>query len=279
MSKNRFSSAIFLSGILLSILGASVDIQAGERIPIPDGVYYHRFISSVDGPEAIWVNPALLGKYKTVTINYIAEIYESKLSENWGINITGDGIGIGYRRLDDFMGKRYDEYLFASGIQLGTIFYGGTSYRYIKNGADLYNRRHFWNIGLFFGTGTKFNYAAVFSNLNRGRVDGERTDVEQVYAISYQPSGEIILSAELSLSTGQNLSQAKYNYGLEILPYQGVTVYANMYSGDGFEIGVRINVLKYFIGGQSRYGKDNDHAGTSLFGGYVFGRQDSIIEK
>ncbi len=279
MSKNCISTILFISGILLIILGGGGGIHAGERIIIPDGVYYHRFISSAEGPEATWINPAFLGKYKAVTINYITEIYESKLSKNWGFSITGDGIGIGYRRLDDHLGKHYDEYLFAGGAQLGSIIYGGASYRYIKNGADIYNKRHFWNIGLYFGAGTKIHYAAVFSNLNRGKVGGGRSDTEQLYSISYRPSVEIILSTEMSLSTGQNLSKARFNYGLDIYPYRGVIVYANMYSDEGFEVGVRVNITKYFIGGQSRYAKDNEHAGTSIFGGYVFGHQDSIVEQ
>ena len=125
---------------------------------------------------------------------------------------------------------------------------------------------------------SKFTYAAYFSNLNRGKINGDRSQIEQLYSITFRATENIALSTELSLAVGQSLSDADYNYGVDIFPMKGMTIYTNFRGGGGFEIGLRLNLTQYFIGGQSRYGNDNEHVGTSVYAGYVAGEQPSLIK-
>jgi hypothetical protein len=244
-------------------------VYGGERLLPPDGLHYHRFASSVYGPEAVWINPAGLGDYKKISGQYMLEIKDGKLSKSWAACVTGDGIGISYRRLRDFMGGRLDEYIFGAGLAVTASIYTGISYRYISNGPSFYNNRHFWNLGLLIRPNPRFAYAIVLSNLNRGRIDGERTDFEQAYSFSFQTKdGRLVFSTEILLSAGQNLSDAVYNYGLDIFPRPDLSIYANLMSSDGFEIGLRWNLTRYFIGGQARYDDDREHLGTTFWGGY-----------
>jgi len=251
---------------------------AGQRILIPEGVYYHRFASSVDNLEATWINPAGLGQSKDIKLQYIGVLGEGGLNKKWGYNIVGDGVGIGYRGLTDLSGERYDEYIFAVGAGLAQKFYWGLSYRHIKNGPTIYNKRHLWNIGLLLQSGYRFSMAAVFSNLNRGRIEGERTDIEQLYSFSYKPNGnKITFSMEITLSSGQNLSKANYNYGAEINAWRGLAVYGNIRDNNSFEIGFVLNLRKYFIGSQSRFNSDGSYSDSPTFVGYNTGLQHSFI--
>jgi hypothetical protein len=211
-------------------------------------------------------------------VQYIGVLGVGTLNKNWGYNLVGDGVGFGYRSFINTSGEEYNEYIFGAGAGLGYKLYWGVSYRYIKNAPSFYNKKHFWNIGLLYQSSYKFAMAALFSNLNRSRVNGERTDIEQLYSFSYRPFAErIILSMEIALSTGQNLSKADYNYGVEIKTWRGLNIYGNLRDNNSFEIGFVINLRQYFIGSQSRFDRDGRYRSTPAYVGYNTGLQHSFI--
>ena len=257
--------------LLLTIVFCLTSLTAigGERLAIPDGIYYHRFISAVNGPEAIWINPAGLGSYQNFTAQYMLEYFDGKLSKDWGFAVSGDKIGIGVRRLEDFLGSRLEEYSFAVGVPIMKTIYTGFSYQYIKDGPGEYNKKHLWNVGLLLKPNQRLSYGVVLTNLNRGRWEGEKTDFEQIYGISYtSPNNRLIFSVELSLSSGQNLSNAEYYYGLQFKVRPDLTIYGDLRSTDSFQIGLKWFFTNYFIGGQARFDDNRDHLGSTLYGGY-----------
>jgi hypothetical protein len=262
--------------LLLSIFAGS--IRAGERLFIPDNVYYHRFASSADNLEATWINPAGLGISRDIKIQYIGVMGVGALNENWGFNLVGDGVGIGYRSFHYISNEKYREYIFAAGAGFASEYYWGFSYRYVKDGPTIYNKRHFWSLGILYRAGYKLGIGVVLSNLNRGRVDGKRTDIEQLYSFSYRPGNpKITFSMEIALSTGQDLSKANYNYGVEINAYRGVNIYGNVRDNNSFEIGITVNLRKYIVGGQSKFDTDGKYRSTPVFVGYNTGLQHSFI--
>ncbi len=252
--------------LLVLILVACIESAgAAHRIPIPEGVQCYRFASAVDGPEAAWINPSALGRYQEFIVQYIGEYYDEGFSENWGYVVSDRGVGIAYRKLDNFLGEDYREYIFAGGKELGRDSYIGGSYRHVKDGAGIYDKRHFWNIGLLFCQNPKWSLAAVFSNLNRGRMDETRTDVEQVYSATFRRINDRLrISMAISLSTGQSLSSADYMYGVEFVAHPKLKLYGNIDDDGDFAIGARVNLIKYIIGGQSRFDRDGNHLGTPL---------------
>jgi hypothetical protein len=268
---------IFLCGLIIILTAGSV--WAGERIFIPDNVFYHRFASTPDNLEATWTNPAGLGLSRDIRVQYIGVMGVGALDDNWGFNVVGDGVGMGYRSFHYLMGEQYREYIFAAGAGFANEYYWGVSYRYVKEGPSIYNKRHFWTVGVLYRAGYKFSMGAVYSNLNRGKVDGKRTDIEQLYSFTYRPGNpNIAFSVEVALSTGQNLSQADYNYGVEINAYRGVNVYGNLRDNNSFEIGITVNLKKYVVGGQSKFDTDGAYRSMPVFVGYDTGLQHSIVK-
>jgi hypothetical protein len=237
-----------------------------NRIAIPDDIQYHRFASSVYGPEAVWINPAALALYKNMATEYMSDYYQGKFLKNWGISGIGSRFGLSYRHLKDFRGKAYNELLIASGAEMSFGLYWGISYRYVKDGPDFYNKRHFWNASILVKNNPSYYLAIVFSNLNQGRVDGERSDFEELYSFSYRTmKGRLILSTEIMLSSGQSLSSASYNYGLEYLTAKQLLIYAKIDNSRFFQIGIKFQRTGYSFGGQSRYSSSGKHKGTTLF--------------
>jgi hypothetical protein len=260
----------------LIILLGSVCAVAGERIKMPDDLFYHRFASSIPGPEASWVNPAGLGDFKDFSINYIATFDNGRLSGNYALNITGDGLAVVRRTFVNRAGEKYDEYVFAAGAELGRGFFWGGSYRYFKKGPESYNKKHFWNMGFQVTQNPVLSCGVLFSNLNRAKLNGERTDIEQLYSITYALHENILkVSVEMSLSTGQSLSSAEYNYGAEFFPTERLAIYGNLRNNGSFEIGLSVNLGHYRLGGQSRFNSDGIHQESPLFVGYTGGTQSS----
>ncbi|MCH7879940.1 MAG: hypothetical protein IH914_11575, partial [candidate division Zixibacteria bacterium] len=58
--KSRSASGVFLGALAWVLVNPGAGLAASPRAPIPEGVYFHRFASSVYGPEAVWINPAVL---------------------------------------------------------------------------------------------------------------------------------------------------------------------------------------------------------------------------
>ena len=265
---------------VLMTIALALPSFANERVLPPEGVYYHRFVSSPAGPEAVWTNPAFLGQFKVINTEYLGEYYAGRFLNNWGTVVSGDGLGISYRRLENFMGSLYNEYIFALGAELNPGTSWGASYKYIRNGPAPYNKRHFWNIGLLINSSPQLTLGVLFSNLNRGRFEGRRTDFEQIYSFTYKMlKDKISLSADISLSSGQSLSKAEWNYGIEAIAARGLKIYANMDDSRKFQLGFKFNYDKYFVGNQGRYNSDGRHAGSTAYIGYAIQPQASNLRE
>ena len=174
-------------------------------------------------------------------MQYVGIYYNKEFTGDFGLIMTGDGFGIAYRQIKDFFGVKYKEYIYGIGIGLGRNIYWGGSYRYVKEGYDYYNKRHFWNIGLIYHYGSQITLGAVFSNLNRGKIGGQKSEIEELYSVSYTTYNEmLVLSVEATLSSGQSLSSARYNYGIDFRFRPNMTIYGNLNSDKHFQIGFKV---------------------------------------
>ncbi len=268
-----------ISFLLISIIILSIPAKA-VRLAIPDGVFYYQPAGAVFGSEAIWVNPAGLGKYRAQSYQVMFDYLDGQFSKSWGTVSGSERFAIAYRKLYNPDGENYQEYIFGGGSELGQRIYTGVSYRYFKEGPGIYNNRHFWTISFMGNTKGKFNWGAVFSNLNRGRVNGERTETEQRYSLSYRPLKEkITLSVDMFLSTKTRLSNADYIYHVEFNPKAGIYVNGYINSDNDFEIGARVNLLKYFTGNKSSFNKNGDGRGTTVYIGNTSLKQPSVVSE
>ena len=244
---------------------------AQARIAIPEGIYYHRFASISRGVEAIWINPAGLSAGQSIYLQYINEFEDGDFIDSRGYTITGEGIGISYRSLEEFNGEDYREFLFGIGTALFQGFHIGFSYRYIKDGYGLYNKRHFWNGGIMIEKYQNVRLGAVFSNLNRGKVNGERSEIEQLYSISYLAyENSLILSGEVTFSGSESFSDARYRFGAEFRASPRVRIFGMVDEDKFFQLGLRIGLGQYYGGLQSRFDSESDHDGSSLYGGVSY---------
>jgi len=262
----------------LSAMVLLVSSSAARRIPIPDDLFYYRPAASVFGLEAAWTNPAALGRYKTVSAQLLADYRDGAFGKSWGTVINRRGIAIAQRYIDNPGGSHFRETVFSSGNGLGKTIAVGGSYRYFSSGPGIYNNRHFWNLAVSGQGSGPFAWAAVFSNLNRGRVDGVRTETEQRYSLAYRPHGNTVtLAVDALLSTKQRFSTADFIYHAQISPARGMYFEGYIDSHQNFQIGFRANLLKYFVGSQGTYTSGVSQIRTTVYVGATADQQPSLI--
>lgn len=264
--------------ILVLLTAVQARAEAIKRIAVPVDVFYYQPAASVFGLEAAWINPAVLGRFDASDFQLMADYVDGDYGKSWGTVAGRDRLAIAYRYIFNPTGSDYEEYVFAGGVATGEKAHLGVSYRYFKAGPDLYNNRHFWTVGLGSRAGGRFSWATVFSNLNRGKVNGERTETEQRYSVAYRPVGQkLTLAVDMFLSTKTRLSNADYIYHAEFVPIEGLFVNGYIDSDRNFQVGLRANLLKYFVGHKSRFDSKGHGGHTTAFVGTTSLRQASLI--
>ncbi len=272
-------SRTILCALGVMVIISSAGWAASPRAPIPEGVYFHRFAASVYGAEAVWTNPAALALYATPTVLFMFDYRDPGFGDDRGLTLSSQSVGYSYRKLSGLgISQDYSEHIFAlaHGGQSGLST--GVSYRLASSGPGIYNNRHFWNIGVIYRDKPGWTFGAVFSNLNRGRIAGQRSAMEQLYSLSVRPlsNASLTLSGELAVATTENLKQGEFRLGAEGEPMQGLKLYGSWSEGDNFELGVRVNFTRSFIGGQSRHDNTADVRSATSYLGYIADRQPSI---
>lgn len=275
MKRRNSIFSLLLPALLLL---CSCNILAGERVIIPDDVFYYQPAASVFGAEAVWVNPAGLSRFNITGYQFMADQLDGQYGKSWGSVVHRHRLSIAYREIDNPGSTDFQEYVFAGGFPLGRAIQFGTSYRWFKDGPGIYRHRHFWNVGFSGGSGGPIRWGFVLANLNRGKIDGERTQMEERFSLSYRPIGpNLTLSADMFISTGTRLSNADYAYLAELTPKPGVIVNALLDNDRNFQIGFRINFQKYFAGSKSRFARGGSTRGSTAFIGATSLRQPSVV--
>ena len=276
LRRNAACLAVRIALINILIFTAALPALA-DRIAIPEGLFYYVPASSVFGPEAAWVNPAALGRYRTLTYQFMADLSDNDAAQSWGLAFDQDGFGFAYRYIHNPAGDNYRELVWSAGFDLGSMLEFGGSYRYFDDAPGILLNRHFWNLG-FAGDVGPLRWGAVFANLNRGYVNGVRTETEMRYSFAYRPLGKrFTLAADALLSTKTRFSRAEFVYNAELSVAPGIWINGFIDSHQNFQLGFRMNLVHYFVGSQNTMKSSGSHRRTTLFFGATASRQTSIM--
>lgn len=274
--KRRLRFTLALLTLIILISGQ----LSAERLASIEGLYFFQPAATVSGAESIWINPAGLGKTRAEGYLWLADYFEGELADDWGVVIHKKSLGVGYRSLERPDGK-VREYRFGMGAQLGNDrTYWGFSYQYYKDGPPELHKKHLWNVGVLSQQNPKLAWAAVLSNLNRATQNDDRTEIEQHYSIAYRPKGDLVtLSADMLLGTKTRLSNADFIYHAEVTAKQGVYLTGWLDSDKNFSLGVRVNLLKHFVGSQSSFDRNGNDIRTTAYYGATSLRQKSVLKE
>lgn len=263
--------------ILLIIILFSVNIKA-QRLIIPSGAFYYQPASTVYGIESIWNNPAGLGMNRTSGFMLMFDYVNSDLAGNWAVAINREQFGLAYRKVDIPGDVNIKEIVFSSGSKIGQSINFGINYRLFQDGPGDFNDLKQWELGFSGRFQNQVKWAVMFSNLNRAKINGDRTETEMRYSIAYHPKGNFItFAADMFLSTKTKLSDADFIYHAEIKPTKGLFINGYLNSDKSFQIGIRANLLKYITGSKFNYNGDKKHTHTTFYYGATDSKQESLI--
>ena len=266
------------SALVISLAFAcALAAQPPSRVFEPEGAFYYQPAASVFGSEAVWVNPAALGRFSVTGFQVMADYADRSFGKDWGILAQREHVSIAYRNIRYPGGPNYHEYIYAAGFPMGQGFGIGVSYQYYRQAPGDLNKLHSWTLSAQrIGIGD-FSWGAVFSNLNRATVNGVRTEVEQRYSLAYRAFNDhLTIAADMFLTTKMRLPNATYVYHAEITTLPGLYVDGFIDSHQNFQLGIRANLLQYFIGNKSSFPKGGGRR-TNVYGGWYNLMQPSII--
>ena len=104
--------------------------------------------------------------------------------------------------------------------------------------------------------------------MNRGKVNDVRSEIEQLYSISYiTTGGRLVLSAEITMAGNQSLSDGRYRVGGEFRLSDMMNLYGVVDEDRFFQVGIRIGAGRYYGGLQSRFDSESEHVGSSYYAG------------
>ncbi len=273
MSKSRL--------ILLGLLFVANLVQAEEpsrRLILPGSVFFEMPLARVDGAAAIWNQPANLGYSRGNEFLIMGTVREESLLKDWGFGSNFGFFGVATRLIRNEGDVSTREYALGVGVPIKTEGGLGFGYRFFPDGPDGIDNRHLWSVGFSWRSSRFLSFAAKLDNLNRGRIDGVRTQVEHRYSIAYRPESEwLTFSADVDLGSGERFGDARWKYEAEVRPKGGLAIQAAYRTDDTWTIGLRLNLLKEFFGGRAELDRKGKHQGTILYAGSTTKSRSSLF--
>ncbi|MEZ5360427.1 MAG: S49 family peptidase [Candidatus Zixiibacteriota bacterium] len=271
--KSRF---MLLFGIaILSCMGFAAECLRAEEVVLPEEIFYYTPIASASGPNVVWTNPAALGQRQLGSVLLFTH-RQNRLIRDYGSVTTTRAMGIGYRHLN-YDGDDHQEIIFALGGGRRTGF--GISYRYMKKSVGYLHHRHLWTVSLLVRQTKNFSIAGRAENLNRSRINGERSDMRFVYGVAMRAYRDLVtLSFDVDMTQNETFRSADYRTGIEVRPIPGMFVYADFDNHSRFNLGFRVNIFNTYVGNRTEFQRDGKTYLSTSYVGTVKGRQASVIK-
>lgn len=260
---------------LLLLLTPAGDAIA-ERVVIPDNIYFYQPVATVFGQTAIWNNPAALAYGQTGGALIFTQ-RNDRVAYDWGYAMTAKVVGFAYRQMKTGTEPNLHDYIFAVGGGKRTKL--GVSYRYIKTGPGNLNRRTLWNVGLQVQNSPKLSVGARIENLNRGKINGVRSDTRYVLGLGWRPYADLVTASfEADLTSKEGFHRANYRTGVEVRPVPGLYLYGDFDNHSRFSLGVRVNLQNHYVGHYHNFDRDAKSALATSYFGSVTGAQPSLVK-
>ena len=275
MPRRKTLIALCLISIpLIILMTASLGLSA--EVTLPHEVFYFYPVASATGQNAVWINPAALGQRQSGSMLIFAH-RDNRIIRDWGTASTTGAMGVGYRFIKGNGQPDYKELTFALGAGQRTAF--GLSYQYIKEGPGYLRHRHLWNAGLLLRHSRDVSFGIRAENLNRGRIDGLRSDIRFVYGVAARTyQDRLTVSFDVDLTHKQSHRDALLKTGMEVRPMPGMFVYADIDNHSHFNLGIRINLNANFVGNRTEFDRTGKTYLSTTYAGTVLGKQSSLIK-
>lgn len=272
----KFGVTFLYCIIGLLCLGLCGERVRAEEVELPGEVFFYSPIASSFGQNAVWTNPAALGRRQLGSV-LIFTHRDKRLIRDFGSVTTTRALGFAYRSIQGGDSPDHEEFIFALGGGKRTGV--GISYRYIRKGAGYLNNRHLWTASILFQQTRQLSVGARAENLNRGRINGVRSDIRFVYGAALRAyKDQFTVTFDVDMTQKESFRQADFRTGIELRPMRGMFIYADVDNHSRFNLGFRLNLRSNYVGHRMEFESSCKSYLSTTYVGTVKGRQASLIK-
>jgi protease-4 len=232
-----------------------------------DGVdYQSQSVATVDRPLSGIINPAALGFWTSMGLEYAHGFTDSTYGGDDGFLLASQGafFSLEWLHHDDGIFRR--KYSLALGDRVIPNFYAGLSFAWFGGGSPVYKGRKDWKLGFLYHPRPFASLALVIDRINEPSFGGIRQERLYRPGLGLRPFGnKITFSADAFIEEGRDISKTVGQYRIALGPFRGVSFVTDYRSNGQWRFNLNFSVQQTRLGGQIKYLDEDHYRGGTYF--------------
>lgn len=262
----------FLKGVgmkylfIITAIILSITISRAVADPI-EGVEYHsESVATSNRTTAGLANPAGLGAWPIMSLDYIHNFTDSSYKGNDGVLYSNRGLFLGVEWLnhsDDIFRRKYT---LAIGDRIHTNLYMGLSYSRFGGSDRYYKGRQNWKLGTLFQPRPFISLGLVIDRINEPKFAGIKRKRLYRPGTAIRPFGDrFTFSSDVRWFEGEDLSDIEGDIRMAVGPFSGISFVTDYRTEGQWRLGISVNFDRTIIGAQGKLNRHRDYAGGNYF--------------
>ncbi len=250
--------------ILLSL--AVFLCQISKADPVSGVDYQSQSVATVDRPLSGIINPAALGFWQSMGMQYAHSFTDSTYKGDDGFMLASKGAFFSVEWLNHDTDIFRRKFTLAIGDRVLPNFYFGASYSWF-NGANVYYRdRKNWKLGLLYHPKRYASLGLVVDRINEPRFASIKQKRLYQPGVAFRPFGaKWTFSADAVIIEGKSLKHSNGIFRIAVGPFRGVSFTTDYRTQGQWRFGMTFDIEQTRIGGQGRMFNDSKYRGGTYF--------------
>ncbi|HBC46311.1 MAG TPA: hypothetical protein DCZ43_04625, partial [candidate division Zixibacteria bacterium] len=228
--------------------------------------YLSQSVATVDRTNSGIVNPAALGFWTSMGLQYAHSFTDSTYKGDDGLLLASKGAFFSIEWLHHSTNISRRKYTLATGDRIFRNFYAGISYGWFSGPKSIYKSRKDWKIGLLYHPKPFASLGLVVDRINQPTFAGFKQKRLYQPGIGLRPFGEkLTFSADGLFLEGKALSHGHGIFRLVAGPFRGISLTTDYRNPREWRFGITYDVQQTRLGGQARLVRDTHYAGGTYF--------------
>jgi protease-4 len=232
-----------------------------------DGVdYQSQSVATVDRPLSGIINPAALGFWSSIGLEYAHAFTDSSYRGDDGLLLASQGgfFSVEWMHHDDGIFRR--KYTLGLGDKVLSNFYAGLSFAWFGGGSPVYKGRKDWKFGLLYHPRPFASLAFVVDRINEPSFGGNRQERLYRPGLGLRPFGDrITFSADALIQENRSISRSIGVYRVALGPFRGISFVTDYRSDGQWRFNLNFDIEQTRLGGQIKYIDESHYRGGTYY--------------
>ncbi len=251
---------------LIALLFSLSNINAQQIDPLSGVDYQSQSVATVDRPLSGIVNPAALGFWNSMGLQYTHDFTDSTYKGNDGLMLASRGAFFSIEWLNHSTDIFRRKYTLAMGDRMLPNFYVGVSYAWFGAADVLYKGKKDWKLGLLYHPKPFASLGLVVDKLNEPRLGGIKQKRIYQPGLGLRPFGDkITFSADGLFLEGKSISHSNGIFRVALGPFNGVSFVSDYRTNGQWRFNLSFDFSQSSIGIQPRIFRESHYSGGSYY--------------